>query len=247
MKPIFFLCVFCLSAFQLWAQNEKEPLITDRPGEGTDAAFVVSPSTVQVEMGFLYQKDDAASQKLVLYPTALVRVGIIDRVELRASANIFEDGENSPTYISPLILGTKVHLTENQGWIPQASLLVNFTLADIGSEEVQTEYAQPQIKLLMNHTITEWLGLTTNLGIAWEGASYPVQSYAASFDITVNEYIGAFGEFYGFWSSMDASHLFNAGGTILLLPDFQIDLAGGVGISENAPDYYAGAGVSVRF
>ncbi|MEQ9438550.1 MAG: transporter [Cyclobacteriaceae bacterium] len=230
------------------AQVEKEPLITDRPGEGTDAAFVVSPATVQVEMGFLYQNDVISDQKLALYPTTLVRVGLIEGVELRASANIFEEGEDSPVYVSPLVIGTKVHLTDNKGWIPQSALMVNFTLPNIGSEEVQTEFTQPQIKLLMSHTLTDHLGLTTNLGIAWENdLPSPVHSYAASLDISITDYLGAFGEFYGFWSATDDIHLFNAGATILLLPDFQIDLAGGIGINEAAPDFYAGGGISVRF
>lgn len=243
------LVIFLLSNFiRLFAQVDQEPMITDRPGEGTDAPFVVGPGILQIETGIFWQDDAIPSQQLARYPTTLVRVGLVERIELRASLDVFEEGRRTATLISPLVLGTKIHLTENDGWIPQSALMVNFILPDFGSESVQNEYVLPQIKLLMGHTLNEWLGLTTNIGIEWGGDVFttPEHSYAASFDIGVNDYISAFAEFYGYWSSIDDSHLFNAGGTLLLLPDLQFDLSAGIGLSDNAPDYYVGGGISLR-
>jgi len=42
-------------------------------------------------------------------------------------------------------------------------------------------------------------------------------------------------------------HLLDAGVTYLVRPHVQLDLAAGVGLSDDAPDWFAGMGVSLRF
>ncbi|MGB3586858.1 MAG: transporter [Tunicatimonas sp.] len=253
MKVFFFLSVLLISHISLFGQvlRDIDPMITDRPGQGTDAPAVVEPGHVQVEIGFLYQDDPNPRQELFLYPNTLVRIGLIERFELRVSADLFQEGLGDVTFVSPITLGTKIGITENRGIIPQSALIANITLPREGPLEVFNPIATPELRLLMTHALTQNVSLTTNLGIAWEAdpiiIRYPNHSYAASLDISLNDYLAAFGEFYGFWSQLDHSHLFNLGGTVLLLPDLQLDVSGGVGISENAPDYFVSIGVSVRF
>ncbi len=253
MKVLFFVFALLVSHISLFAQvlRDIDPMVTDRPGAGTDAPAVVEPSHVQIELGFLYQDDPRSNQQLLLYPNTLVRIGLTKRLELRASADLFQEGIGAPTFVSPIVLGTKIGITENRGIIPQSALIVNVTLPREGPSEVRNPIATPELRLLMTHSLTSSMSLTTNLGIGW-GADfgiiqYPDHSYAASLDIGINDYLAAFGEFYGFWSQLDHSHLFNLGGTVLLLPDLQLDVSGGVGISENAPNYFVSSGVSVRF
>ena len=253
MKTVFLAVFVFLSIIQVKAQvlENLDPLVTDRPGQGTDAPGVLSPGRVQVELGFLYQDDPISNQQLILYPNTLVRVGLVERVEFRASADIFQGGIGEPTYLSPIILGTKIGLTENRGIIPQSALIVNVTMPKEEPLEVSNPIATPELRLLMNHGLSKSLSLTTNLGISWANDrgtfQYPNHSYAASLDIGINDFLAAFGEFYGFWSQLDHSHLFNLGGAVLLLPDLQLDVSGGVVLSVNAPDYFVSSGLSVRF
>ena len=92
MKTVFLAVFVFLSIIQVKAQvlENLDPLVTDRPGQGTDAPGVLSPGRVQVELGFLYQDDPISNQQLILYPNTLVRVGLVERVEFRASADIFQ-------------------------------------------------------------------------------------------------------------------------------------------------------------
>lgn len=253
MKVYFFTCFALLICSYLEAQilEAKEPLITDRPGQGTDAPYVINPGDIQIEMGFLYQDDSDIDQQVILYPNTLVRVGVLERLELRASANLFQQGPRENAYLSPITLGAKIDVAENKGLIPKTAVIMNFTLPREGPEEVMNMATQPEIRLLMSHGITSNLSITTNLSAAWvnleESVSFPLHAYAASFDLGVTEYIATFAEIYGFWSRAESSHLFNLGGTVLLLPDLQLDLSGGVGLTDNAPDYFVSFGVSVRF
>jgi len=253
MKHHFLVYLLFVCPISLLAQifEAQEPLITDRPGAGTDAPYVLAPGEVQIEMGFLYQDDSNLDQTVILYPNTLVRVGALERLEFRASATIFQQGPRESIYISPVTLGAKIDVSENQGLIPKSAVIINLTLPREGPDEVVNLAAHPEIRLLMNHGITSSFSITTNLSASWvnleDSVTFPLHSYAASFDLGVTEYITTFAEFYGFWSRSNSSHLFNAGGTLLLLPDLQLDLSGGVGLTENAPNYFVSLGFSVRF
>lgn len=224
--------------------------VTDRPGEGTDAAWVVGVGVGQIETGFFREWESNEDYRLGYYPTALLRYGVLDRVELRLSSGLYNDNPLEGVGWSPIDLATKVALIEEaRGVIPQAALLVGFTLPATGSAEVQSNFTQPRVVLMLNHPINSWLGITTNLGAHWENDSpETIYRYALSFDLSLSKRVGAFAEFYGNLPEASAtSHLFNSGFTYLLTNDLQLDLAAGTALTDNAPDFYIGGGVSWRW
>lgn len=244
----FFILLGGLLSYQGWAQSDS-PLSTDRPGEGTDAASVVGVGVGQLEAG-IFREWNGEGSSLTYYPTALMRYGALDRIELRLSTGLYSNNARSTTGWLPLDLATKVALTEQaNGWIPQAALLVGFTLPATGSAEVQSQFTQPRVVLLLNNPINSWLGITTNLGAHWENDSpETIYRYAMSFDFSLSERVGAFAEFYGDLPEASAtSHLFNAGFTYLVTNDLQLDVASGIALTDNAPDFYVGGGVSWRW
>ena len=232
------------------AQSDPPPLGADRPGQGTDAASVMSRGAVQLEAGLFHEWNTEDGYSYWDAPTALLRYGITDRVEVRLTSGLYTDQERSGAGWSPLSVATKVALVEQgQGWVPQTALLVSLTLPSTGSEAVQPRFTEPDITLLLNHSVNSWLGITTNLGAGW-GSDSPAATYryAVSFDLTLSERLGAFAEFYGNLPEADASsHLFNAGFVYLLTPNVQLDLASGAGLTEEAPDFYVGGGIVVRW
>ena len=240
---------FVLSTTFLHAQSE-EPLSTDRPGEGTDAATVLGTGNLQVEAGLFREWENQEDYTLLQYPTVLLRYGIVDRVEVRVSSGLFSDQTMTATGWAPVDVSTKVALIEeSQGWIPQTALLVGLTLPQTGSTSAQSRFTQPHIVLLLNHSLTSWLGITTNLGAHWEDDSpETIYRYALSFDFSVSDRVGAFAEFYGDLPEARASdHLFNAGFTFLVNNDLQLDLAAGSALTRGAPDFYVGGGISARW
>ena len=245
----FLVLIWLLTTGRLLAQSE-DPLSTDRPGEGTDAATVVGEGVGQLETGVFREWETTSDYSLGYYPTTLLRYGLLNRLELRLSTGLYNSNAQQGIGWSPLDLATKVALIEQaQGWIPQAALLVGFTLPATGSVEVQSEFTQPRVVLLLNHSINSWLGITTNLGAHWENDSpETIYRYALSFDLSLSERVGAFAEFYGDLPEASAtSHLFNAGFTYLLTNDLQLDVAAGTALTDNAPDLYVGGGVSWRW
>ena len=245
----FLALAWLLTTSQLLAQFE-EPLSTDRPGEGTDAASVVGAGVGQLETGIFQEWEREEDYRLGYYPTALLRYGVLDRVELRLSSGLYSGETRAGVGWTPLDVSTKVALIdESQGLIPQAALLVGLTLPATGSKEMQSEFTQPRVVLLLNHSINSWLGITTNLGAHWENDSpETIYRYAMSFDFSLSERVGAFAEFYGDLPEASAtSHLFNAGFTYLLTNDLQLDMAAGTALTDNAPDFYVGGGVSWRW
>ncbi len=138
---------------------------------------------------------------------------------------------------------------EQRGWVPQAALLVSLTLPQTGSPDAQLRFTQPHVVLLLNHGLTSWLGITTNLGAHWENdLPETIYRYALSFDFSVSNRVGAFAEFYGdLPEASSTNHLFNSGLTFLVNNDLQLDLAAGTALTEGAPDFYVGGGVSVRW
>lgn len=248
MKYFFVGFLVCSATF-LWAQSE-EPLGTDRPGEGTDAASVLSVRTLQLEVGIFQERDEQENYSLWKYPVALLRYGLVDRVEVRISSELFTNQATDGTLWAPISIGTKVALVEEQqGWIPQAALLVSLTLPHTGSSSAQSGFTQPHIVLLLNHALTSWLGITTNLGAHWENDLLEtIYRYAMSFDVSLSDRVGAFAEFYGdLPEASPSNHLFNGGFTFLVNNDLQFDLAAGTALTEGAPDFYVGGGVSVRW
>jgi hypothetical protein len=65
----------------------------------------------------------------------------------------------------------------------------------------------------------------------------------------LTERIGAYVEFFGDvgMSASGEAHSFDGGFTYLLRENLQLDLFAGVGLSDDADDWFAGTGVSFRF
>lgn len=241
--------LFALNTTFLSAQSE-EPLSTDRPGEGTDAASVVGAGVFQVEAGLFREWERWEDYTLLQYPTVLLRYGILERAEIRVASGLFTNPATTGTGWSSVDVATKVALVEEpRGWLPQTALLVGLTLPQTGSPSEQSRFTQPHLVLLLNHSLTSWLGITTNLGAHWENDSpETIYRYAMSFDISVSDRVGAFAEFYGdLPEASHSDHLFNTGFTYLINNDLQLDLAAGTALTEGAPDFYVGGGVSVRW
>jgi hypothetical protein len=100
----------------------------------------------------------------------------------------------------------------------------------------------------MSHTISERLSLGYNLGAEWNGDT-PVPSYYYSivFGMDVAKKAGAFLEFFGLIPEEDSgTHLIDAGLTYLIRPNLQLDTSGGIGLNEEATDFFINFGISYR-
>jgi hypothetical protein len=100
----------------------------------------------------------------------------------------------------------------------------------------------------MQHTLSEKMSLSYNLGAEWDGFSAePTFLYTLTTGYSITEKLGSYIELFGFAPQNNkANHSFDGGITYLINNNFMLDLSSGFGITKNAPDYYVAVGFSFR-
>ncbi len=261
---------------QAIAQQESPELVTDRPDQ-TESPNTVPRGYTQLETGLLYIRDEAAGVKVDVFefPSTLVRIGLADKFELRVgwSGYIFEDIEVGGSTFEDDgpgdgELGGKIGL-----WGPSLShgsgksgnstgaLLVSISLP-VGEDNFTSDRFDPSFRLSVGHDLADNLSLGYNLGIEWDSAldesgndrntgSDFIYTLVLGFgDVASKPRLGAFVELFGeIPASADGTprHSLDGGFTYLFRPSVQFDIFGGIGLSDDAPDWFIGSGLSVRF
>lgn len=249
-------------------QADDEGIITDRPDQ-TESPNVVGTGELQIETGFLYA--DGGDPRSLALPTTLFRVGVTRRFELRFDfGGIEKDFASDEAGLSDFGFGGKVRLWDEKGWIPEAALLFG-TIVPIGVEGFSSERFEPDFRFSFAHTITDRVGIGYNLGVAWETSEEVVSSqlytlytgreridrdtgaglvYTLTSGIGLTDTLGMFIEVFGDVPlSVDhgPAHSLDGGFTWAPLANLQFDVSAGLGLSGAADDWFAGAGVSIRF
>jgi hypothetical protein len=245
------------------AENDS-PLVTDRP-DVTESSETVARGRVQIEAGLSFASFDDGGESLGLatFPSTLVRVGLDRKVELRfewlglVSESREVDGSRTDSSGSGNTgLGAKIKLREEHGAAPQLALLADAVLPT-GSKSFRTERIDPGVRVAASHTLTERLGLAYNLGVVavsleeadGDADTHATGRYSAALAIGIDERWGSFVELFGFvpfGGPESASHLFDFGFTYLSSKTVQLDLSAGLGLNDQAPDWFVGAGFSIR-
>lgn len=237
-----------LAGFPALAQEE---LVTDRPDQ-TESAVVVPEGTLQVELGVGTGGDD---EETVEVPGTLLRYGLSRRLEARLAWPGWirvESGGDEVSGLGDPEVGVKLALRSQ----PELAVLAHLSLP-WGEDEVGAEDPLPSLRLAGAHEISPRVGLGWNAGLAANsaltaGGRARVLSrwmYTAALGFELSEAWGTFVEVFGDFPASDpepATHSFDAGLTYLLHPRLQLDLAAGAGLEGDAPDWFAGAGVSFR-
>jgi len=229
-----------------------QELVTDRPDQ-TESAVVVPKQSFQVEMGLGTGGGDG--EDVLEVPGSLVRYGLSKRFEVRLAWPGWIRNEAEGEEVSGLgdpELGVKVSLHSG----PDLALLAHVSFP-WGDDEVGAEDPLPSLRLSGAHDLSPRVGFGWNAGVAASsaltaGGRARVLSrwmYTASLGFDLSEAWGTYVEVFGDFPASDpepAAHSFDAGVTYLVHPRLQLDLAAGVGLDEDAPDWFAGVGVSFR-
>lgn len=263
-KTATILCLLLLSVAAVWGQEQNTQnvplghLITDRP-DATESPNTVAKGYFQYEGGFLYTRDGPGYGSLdqMVFNTSLLRIGLLDRLELRLGLNLQKtrdellDGAASAraySGTSPLLLGFKTTLFTPEDKGPTIGFLGHIYLPFAAATPFKTEYTGADFRFSVAHSLTEKTGLAYNLGAQWGGDSAAMALvYTLSFSHALSEKLGLYAEVYGdLPEAAAARHLWDAGLTYLVNPSFQIDATVGAGI--NTPQaILLSTGVSIRF
>lgn len=242
------------------AQQPDQPdgaLITDRP-DATESPSLIRKGYLQVETGGFYtdSEENGIDVKETTFNTTLLRFGLLDNLELRLGLDTrrtqFEiDGRevaDDQSGTSPLLLGAKVGIAQENGWMPQIALLGHLSLPVTASSDYQPESTAMDFRFAFNHTLSDRSGLAYNLGARIDADDPELKYiYTLAYGYSLTDKIGTYIEVYGdFPEDSSANHLWDAGFTYLANDDLQFDVTFGSGFTTGQ-NLLLSAGLSYRF
>jgi len=247
------------------APGDEPEMVSDRPDQ-TESPVVLPPGYMQLELGAVYTRDDESGVRFEATEAlgSLLRIGLNERCELRlgwagyvSEKSRLHGLKADADGVGDAELGTKIHLRNESGAQPEIALVV-VTSLPVGDDELSSERFDPTFRLAFGHTLSERAELGYNVGVTWaseltgDGGRTTLSSYLYSvvLGFGLSERWGTFVELYGEFPGTapgDPVHSFDTGLTYAVGPNVQLDVAGGLGLSEGADDWYVGVGVSVRF
>jgi len=236
---------------------EPAPLITDRP-DFTESAVSMAPGRVQTELGYTFSRTGPDARHAI--GEILLRVGLVDRLEGRVGLNSFaivdRRGPGSdPDGFEDLALGAKLELLRPAATaprvVPRVAVLASVTLPT-GDERIGAEEAQPSSLLALSWNLSDRVGLGANVGLT--SVSDPAGRFAegsasATLGVALTDRLGAFLEVFGLFPEEEGgpdTHFLDAGFTLGLGPDFQLDWRAGIGLDDPEPNYFTGLGFALR-
>lgn len=183
-------------------------------------------------------------------PSTLWKYGVNDNFELRLITEFALEKNNQEKIsgFNPIAIGCKIKIAEEKGIFPKTSFIGHISLPNAASSKFKTDYFSPEFRFVMQHTLSQKLSFSYNLGAEWDGFTpTPTFIYTVATGYSISEKLGAYIELFGFAPQNDKSnHSIDGGFTYLINNNFMIDLSAGVGISENAPNNYFSLGFSFR-
>jgi hypothetical protein len=255
-KSLLFIILLTSLNGYLFSQNE---LVTDRPDQ-TESSVTVPLKSLQIETGFLIETKDIDVHEFTdySYNSTLLRYGLQDNFELRVgleylgSVNKIEGGGIDTTIsangFSPLYLGFKVMVREEDGILPQIAFLGGLNIPHTADKSFRPDFSAPSFRFAFSHTLTDVFSIGYNLGAEWDGESAdPGYYYSFVVGAAITDNIGGFVEAFGTMpEKSQAEHLMDAGLTWLVTPVFQLDISAGLGLNDNAIDNFFSAGFTYR-
>lgn len=224
----------------------QDAIDTHRPGFSA-SPYVLSPGAWQIETGLSYERDlDGAGSTLVTLPSALLRYGATDEMEVLFSwdgLSRSSTGSGTSTGITDASVGIKFQVTDSQ-----ASTGVAFFAAlsvPIGDAEFSSDKWDPSIGVAWAHSgLLNWGGTAQ---LTKHGSDYQLDNgvkitFATSADSS------AFAEWEAnIPDSGAAAHKLNGGYVWRRGLGIQFDVNASVGLNDAAADYILGLGYSYRF
>lgn len=245
MKQVIIIVSILYSISSL-AQQSK-PIETDRPGE-TQSTSTVDVRKLQLEAAV--HKEQNENDYSILHPSTVIRYGVSKHFEVRADITIetHKFPGDALTGLNPVELGFKLMLKEAKGAAPEVSLISHFAIPKLASKDFDTPVVLPEVRLLLMNELSKKSELEYNLGAKWdEPGKSPGWLYTISPNFEITHHLHIYVELYGEVRKHEKpEHVVDGSIAWMVNDNFQLDINGGTGISENAPKYLLSAGLSVR-
>ena len=239
--------------------NLDEPIVTDRP-DFTEASSTVGRGVLQIESGYTYSIDDDGADETTShsYPETLWKLGVwADWLELRFAYNYADEDVSGVTATGSedLYLGTKLSLTGQAGILPETAIILQMTVPT-GDESFSADEVLPGVNYLYSWTINDFISTagSTQANRAIEslpGSAYAEFAQSWTVGYSLAEKLGAFTEWFVLVphsaEHVRNEHYLDGGFTYYITDNVMWDIRAGMGLDEDATDFFAGSGLSIRF
>ncbi len=247
----------------------EERIETERH-DFTQSAVTVGRGIVQFEAGYSYFYNDSeeAMESAHTTPELLVRFGLSEDIEFRIRWNyawVFIDEEPDRTGSEDLRYGLKLQLTRQPcgGLMPTSAVELRGT-APTGSEFFSTEQVEFDIDYIYQWDLTNEVTIAGSTQFGTNGfgdfgfvpdepqdESFTFLAQSAVIGIELSEMNTMYAEWYGIFSQgLDdefVTSVFNIGIDHYVTDNFVLDFRAGVGLSEDADDFFTGVGGGYRY
>ena len=247
---------FTFSAFAQETENSPGTLITDRP-DATESPNTVPVGYIQVETGALFESFKTGNAKFEDFTlnTTLVRIGLLDNLELRLGWDFVESSlklngskiDDVMSGFSPLLFGAKINIANEKGAFPEIGLIGHLFLPFTAGTDYKPETTGVDFRFAFAHTLSENSSLSYNIGAQWgDDSPEAAYVYTIAYGLGITDKLGAYAELYGdLPENHSANHFWDAGLTYLISDSVQLDATVGSSITDGQ-DILLSGGVSFR-
>lgn len=255
LLKIILLILTCVSVNQA---QEIPVLITDRPDQ-TKSPNVVPIDFVQIETGFVYQKQKYTERTTtyendnLIFARTLCRYGVNSFAELRFGGEYFygqsfSNGLKSDLQgMQNLLFGAKFQLRKNQKMFSNIGIILQ-TILPFGNETLRPANFSPVLLLCFDQQINEDFLFGCNLGTeSVDNSGNYSAIYSGSLGYSTTKKLGLFFEIYGnAINGSEPSNNFDCGVTYQFRQNVQVDFSLGTTLKGGITDLFGGFGISVR-
>ena len=242
MKKTLFAVLLGLVAGICHAQDIQPILFPDRPGAltGTDA---LPRFKLQWESGMEYESRTDGPRTLTINSTQL-RFGLFENTEIRIGSDFMMVKDTpgaKPQYgLAPLDIELKTKFCEQSGILPSIGFLVGLVSSHIGTRWMLPSHLSPEMHLLFENTVTDWLEICYNIGVEWDGESpTPTTFLGLGLDFNITERLGTFVESYNYLHPGEPNqYMTEFGFTWLASNRLQLDLYADLDL-QNIRNFYS--------
>lgn len=231
--------------------QEVSTIYTDRPN-ATDASQLLDPGDFQLEFGFFSDtdKNNNTTNRSITQPNISLKYGLLKWLEIRVLTNyqtaigdVGGTNESKKSGITPITVSPKFKILESEGFINHLALSTSFTLPKTGHTAFQNNNLNFGYRFLLGTTLLEKVSWSHSFGTDWDDNSDDTWIYSSSFGFTITEKFGAFTELYGTSGNSNA-YYWDGGLTYLFLNNLTGDAMLGLGLNDNASNYYVSFGLA---
>ena len=232
----------------------------DRP-KATASSSVVGYGVLEAGAGINNREQEINGQNFdqIEFFNMLVRYGLTDTVEVRLGWDGYisreSSGSSTDKGVGDATLGAKIFVHQETRSFGEASIIAQVNLP-FGDDEFTSDEFDPSLLLAASHTLKNKFSLAYNIGVGLETVldsageeeteSSALYSLALEHDCAaaIDAYLEVAGA-VGLSASTDPA-LLATGASFLLRDNLQADASIGVGLTDDAEDWFIGVGVSYR-